>query len=415
MAGARLGIDVVVSLDPPLAAAPHEHFHQLRLHDTSAGTTMPVGIDRTPCTSVVDVDDRHIRGHESDTANDVLLLVPSRPTGCFLLSYFSSRRRPVARGTASSAAAFGPRSRIPLTSEVTMVKEPERAPGTQLLRRFPCTSVAFGVAVIVMIAAVVWHIDVFELPGFDLIGFAHTEVGEMAIAWLLLIPAFFVDRAVDRARVGEANRVNFALSAARIGVWEWELASDRVTCSTTWAAAFGVRPNEVPTTSREFFELVHPDDRQSLGEATERAMRERTDLATEFRTTTSAGPVRWVAAHGRVAYDVNGKPVRVLGVNIDISHRKSLEEQLLEAHRQADRLRVLQATMRTVQDIVNNNLNQLQLLRVEAEGHVADDTLTLFDATIQDTAAQLTALANMETFAEKPMEIGLGVDRRSAS
>jgi len=44
--------------------------------------------------------------------------------------------------------------------------------------------------------------------------------------------------------------------------------------------------------------------------------------------------------------------------------------------------------MRTVQDIVNNNLNQLQLLRMEADGHVPDETLRLFDESIQDTATQ---------------------------
>ena len=60
-------------------------------------------------------------------------------------------------------------------------------------------------------------------------------------------------------------------------------------------------------------------------------------------------------------------------------------------------------TMRTVQDIVNNGLNQLQLLRIEAEGVVPDDTLTLFDQTIRDTTAQLTALGNMDAYAEKFM------------
>jgi hypothetical protein len=66
--------------------------------------------------------------------------------------------------------------------------------------------------------------------------------------------------------------------------------------------------------------------------------------------------------------------------------------------------------MRTVQDIVNNNLNQLQLLRLEAEGHVSDGTLRLFDETIQNTAAELTALGDMKAFAEKPMASGPGLD-----
>ena len=49
-------------------------------------------------------------------------------------------------------------------------------------------------------------------------------------------------------------------------------------------------------------------------------------------------------------------------------------------------------------------------LRIEADGHVPAETLTLFDATILDTAAQLTALGNMKAFAEKPMAAGSGLD-----
>ena len=64
-------------------------------------------------------------------------------------------------------------------------------------------------------------------------------------------------------------------------------------------------------------------------------------------------------------------------------------------------MRVVLVTMRTVQDIVNNNLNQLQLPRFEAEGHVSNDTPTLFDDAFKDTAAQLMALGNIEVFARR--------------
>jgi hypothetical protein len=153
----------------------------------------------------------------------------------------------------------------------------------RLLRRFPYTSATLGMTFLVLALAVVWHINVLDVPGVSVIGLEETEIGEIGIALLLVIPAFFVDRVV---------------------------ASQR--------------------------------------------------------------------AH--------------------------------EAHVQAEQLRVLKVTMRTVQDIVNNNLNQLQLLRLEADGHVAEDTLRLFDATIRDTTAQLTALGNMQIFAEKPMASGSWLD-----
>jgi hypothetical protein len=66
-------------------------------------------------------------------------------------------------------------------------------------------------------------------------------------------------------------------------------------------------------------------------------------------------------------------------------------------------------TMRTVQDIVNNALNQLQLVRLEAEPHVSQDVLTVFDKTIQGTAAKLTELGDLETYVETQMGAGPGL------
>lgn len=80
-----------------------------------------------------------------------------------------------------------------------------------------------------------------------------------------------------------------------------------------------------------------------------------------------------------------------------------------EARLQAERLRVVQVTMRTVQDVVNNCLNQLQLLRISAEGHVPEESLQLFDAAIHDASAKLRAMADIKTFTEKRMAVGPGL------
>jgi PAS domain S-box-containing protein len=217
------------------------------------------------------------------------------------------------------------------------------------------------------------------------------------------------------AALDNEERVRFALESARIGVWEWDLASDRVKCSSTWAFAFKVRPEDVPTTGRAFFKLVHPDDRQSLGEATEKAMRDRTDLVTEFRSISSDGATHWVEVHGRVACDTDGKPVRVLGVNINISDRKSLEDTLREARDQAERLRTLKATMRTVQDIVGNALMSLQAFRFDAEPYVPSASLEGFDRIIGETAAKLKALGDLDHVVETDMVMGTGIEYRSTS
>jgi len=63
-----------------------------------------------------------------------------------------------------------------------------------------------------------------------------------------------------------------------------------------------------------------------------------------------------------------------------------------------------------VQDIVNNLLNGLQLLHLEAEGHVPAETLELVERMIREAAVKLKTLGDLETVIEKDNGFGLGID-----
>ena len=104
-------------------------------------------------------------------------------------------------------------------------------------------------------------------------------------------------------------------------------------------------------------------------------------------------------------FAVENVAIVALGWLLQRERRRGLERAL-----QAERLRVVHVTMRTVQHVVNNSLNQLQGLRFEAEGHVPSELVASFDATIHDTFAKLAGLGNMPAYAEKPMESGVGLD-----
>jgi len=65
--------------------------------------------------------------------------------------------------------------------------------------------------------------------------------------------------------------------------------------------------------------------------------------------------------------------------------------------------------MRTVQDIVNNCLNQLQLLRFEAEDHVSQEAVVLFDQSMRETAEKLKLLGDLPAYTENPMAAGMGL------
>jgi two-component system cell cycle sensor histidine kinase/response regulator CckA len=124
-----------------------------------------------------------------------------------------------------------------------------------------------------------------------------------------------------------------ALTAAHMGVWELDLAADRLIWSDSLAEIFGLSPAQAPTTNDKFFALIHPDDRTAMREGLERAIRERTDLVYEFRTIWPDGTMRWIAGRARVLKDEAGSPTRIIGVAADIGERKSLEDQLRQAQK----------------------------------------------------------------------------------
>ena len=106
---------------------------------------------------------------------------------------------------------------------------------------------------------------------------------------------------------------------------------------------------------------------------------------------------------------VVGVAIIFVGLAVDLSNRRRQRQTELAVQR----LRVLKATMRTVQDIVNNLLNNIQLFRMDAEGALPEETLKQLDAVVEEAASQIRALGNLDEVKEKQMALGVGIDYTS--
>jgi PAS domain S-box-containing protein len=156
-------------------------------------------------------------------------------------------------------------------------------------------------------------------------------------------------------------------------------------------------------------DIVHPEDVRHLGQLLSVAKKQ--GLSLEFRLRHS--DTRWLDFECSIRNLSDHENINGLVVNAhDITDRKKMQEHQTQERqaKRAEQLRVVHVTMRTVQDIVNNCLNQIQLLRLDAEGFVPEESLRLFDEAIQDTTTRLKELGNLQVFAEKQMAIGSGLD-----
>ena len=136
------------------------------------------------------------------------------------------------------------------------------------------------------------------------------------------------------------------------------------------------------------------------------------DFTLQNRSIWPDGTVQWLNGAGRIHLGPDGNPVRGVGISQNVTARKRAEAELtrLNDEIQLQRLRVFKATMRTVQDIVNNLLNGFQLVRFEAGSQLPEEMLTLIDQIIEEASGKLKALAELETVNEKEMAVGLGIE-----
>jgi PAS domain S-box-containing protein len=131
------------------------------------------------------------------------------------------------------------------------------------------------------------------------------------------------------AEAARRNRDIFRLvhQIGRIGHWEWNSLTDENKWSPEIEALYGLEPGTFEGTYEAWAKLLHPDDRARAEEDVRRAPQTGQYLS-EFRVIWPDGSIHWLEARAHVFNDEHDKPVRIMGVNMDITHRKQQEEAL---------------------------------------------------------------------------------------
>jgi diguanylate cyclase (GGDEF)-like protein len=137
------------------------------------------------------------------------------------------------------------------------------------------------------------------------------------------------------------QRLRLALESGRLGSWDLDIVTHHyLEISDIWKQSFG-RPDVGDITQDEFLMFLHPDDRERVHEAAASAVQERRDYAADYRAIWPDGSVHWMSAHGKLLYDTDGNPVRMIGVTQIIDERKQIEadreRELEKARELADR------------------------------------------------------------------------------
>jgi formate hydrogenlyase transcriptional activator len=154
---------------------------------------------------------------------------------------------------------------------------------------------------------------------------------EPLVKRLQLVAQIFINALVrkdaDRELRESEARLSLATSAAGAGLWDMEIHTRKVWVSAKTRELFHFALNE-ELNYESFLEVIHPEDREKVNQAVQQALQPGEKLNIDCRIVLTGGNIRWIAARGQRYPESTAQAERLMGVSVDISDRKRLEEQL---------------------------------------------------------------------------------------
>lgn len=200
-------------------------------------------------------------------------------------------------------------------------------------------------------------------------------------------------------------RLDLALDAGRMGVWEYDAA-----CNAGWWSEnlYSVFALNVPPGGgiESFGALVHPDDVQGYLSAV-RTFIARNDnglFEAEFRILGSDGVARWARVQGRRV----AEPLRYAGTIVDVTERRRLEEELRRAHRLESIGRLAGGVAHDFNNLLAAMMGAVELLEEGRSSSALDEVTTIRHAVLRarDLTKQLLAFAKKQPIEFRTVELG---------
>ncbi len=172
--------------------------------------------------------------------------------------------------------------------------------------------------------------------------------------------ASFVLDMTERKRTQEQlksseERLRLAQAAAQAGSWDWDLVTNTQVWSDEFYSILGLE-NTVPPTYENWLFRIHPEDRDRVDDAVQKAIASNTgSFQIEYRAFGRNNEVRWIESRRHIYRNSEGSPVRMIGVSIDVTIRKNSDAVMLQTEKLASAGRMAA----TIAHEINNPLESV--------------------------------------------------------
>nr|WP_042490872.1 PAS domain-containing protein [Anabaena sp. PCC 7108] len=134
----------------------------------------------------------------------------------------------------------------------------------------------------------------------------------------------------EASRTESEERLNLALEAGKMGIWDWNITTNKYLWCINMGTLHGLPNNSLSPNIESFLDLVHPEDRKSFIKSVTDSIQQGSGFCAEYRAVWPDGSLHWLKCKGKVFYNETGQPQRMVGATIDISESKKTAQQIYE-------------------------------------------------------------------------------------
>ena len=153
---------------------------------------------------------------------------------------------------------------------------------------------------------------------------------------LVIIQDVTLYKHLEKASFRKESRLKLALKLARSGLWEWDLITNENTWSDELWILYGLEMNVEAPSFNLWSSTIHPDDREMAIRTALTSIKNETELNLEYRVIHPDGSVHWLMSRGAPLRDERDMVCRYIGMVVDITVRKQIEDELNENRKWMD-------------------------------------------------------------------------------
>lgn len=184
-------------------------------------------------------------------------------------------------------------------------------------------------------------------------------------------------------------RLQLATDAAQIGIWEYNVLTENLIWDDNMFRIFDYTHARPASMKYDFwFSKVHPEDAERAKREAQECIIYQHTFDTSFRILNRSGDVRYIKAFGRPVVDQEGKTVKLIGVNYDISEIKWAEQQTREKNRELGKInseldQFVYSTSHNLRAPLTSVLGLVEVLRLQLQGNSEQEYLAMMEKSIR--------------------------------